>query len=81
MMFLLGFLSGVIIVIAIIVIESYLVARRKGVIESVVEKVGRVTKPKAEIFFPKTDEQIAQEDLIDKNASKGEGTPLKDLGL
>ena len=80
-MFLFGFLLGIVVVIAIIVIETYLVARRKGVIESVVEKTGKVTKPKAKIFFPKTDEQVAQEALIDKNASKGEGTPLKDLGL
>ena len=81
MMFLLGFLLGVIIVIAIIVVEAYLVARRKGVVESIADKVERMVKPKAKIFFPKTDEELAQEELVDKNAKKGEGTKLEDLGM
>ena len=81
MIFFLGIVVGIVISVFIVVVETYLVARRKGLVESVIERVGRITRPKAEIIFPKTDEEAAQEELVDKNAKRGEGTSLKDLGM
>ena len=81
MMFVLGVLVGIVAVIAIVVVESYLVPRRKGLVGSIVEKVEKGTKPKAQIFFPKTDQEVAQDSLIESNTKKGRDTNLEDLGL
>jgi len=80
MMFALGVVAGISLSILLFLIELYLVPRKKGMIQSI-ESKGEKLKPRAKIFFPKTEEQVAQEGLVDKNAAKGEGTLLKDLGL
>ena len=78
MMFALGLVFGIALSILVFLIELYLMPRKKGILQ-VLEKV--IQKPKAEIFFPKTDEEVAQEELVDKNAKRGEGTPIEKLGL
>ena len=37
--------------------------------------------PKGKVIFPKTDEEVAQDSLVESNTKRGEDTTLEDLGL
>ena len=78
-MFVLGLIVGVVLSLLLFLIELYLVPRKKGIIQRIEEKVRLA--PKGKVIFPKTDEEVAQDSLIESNAKRGEDTKLEDLGL
>lgn len=78
MIYILGILTGLVLAILILLIETYLVPRKKGVIQ-IIERETQRLKPKAKVFFPKTEEEVAQESVISEHERKGEGTPLVEL--
>jgi len=75
-----GIIIGISISILLIVIETYLIARRRGIVEEVVKKTESQVKQKGAILPVKDDVQIAREQTIDRNERTG-GTKLEDLDL
>jgi len=78
MMYILGIITGLAIATLLLLIETYLVPRKKGIIQ-IIERETQRLKPKAKVFFPKTEEEVAQDSVISGHERKGEGTPLTEL--
>ena len=81
MIFILGIVTGILISLVIVGIETYLFNRNRGIIKTVIERVETISNPKAKLMQPKEDIDLAREEKIQKNSDRGEGTPLADLDL
>ena len=79
MIFILGFISGVLVSLLILVTETYLDVRKKKVVEVIKEMIVEKAKQRGSIIPPETDKEVAQSNLIKYNEERGEGTPMKDL--
>ena len=79
--FFLGFITGVILILSLVIIETYLDIKKKKIIETIKEIVVDKVKQKGVIIPPETDKEVARNDLIKYNRDRGEGTNLKDLDL
>ena len=81
MIFLLGFISGVLIILALIVIETYLDVKKKKIIEVIKEIVIDKSREKGIIIPPQDEKYIAKENLLKYNRERGKDTPLSDYEM
>jgi len=81
MIFILGFITGVLVSLLLLVIETYLDIRKKKIVEIIKEVVVDKVKEKGAIIPPETDKEVARENMINYNKEKGRTTTLEDLDL
>lgn len=72
-----GFIAALLLIITICLIEQRLDGQ--GIKRLSVKASNRILKRHAELITPETEEDRLQQELIEKNAASGQGTPLDDL--
>ena len=79
--FMVGFITGMILILALVIIETYLDVKKKKIIETIKEVVVDKVKEKGVIIPAETEKEVARESLVRYNKDRGEGTSLIDLDL
>ena len=80
--FLLGVIWGSFLTVSFYIFVSYRMAKGPGPVEKIATKASRSgakKSQKAKILEPLTPYQEAQEAIVQKNAERGEGTPLEEI--
>jgi len=78
-LFILGIIIGILLVLSLVVIETYLDIKKKKIIETIKEIVVDRVKQKGAIIPPKNDKELAQNERVKYNKERGEGTPISEL--
>lgn len=78
-MYIFGLLTGILLVLTLVIIETYLDIKKKKVIETIKEIVVDFRKERGVIIQPKSDKELAQDSQIRYNEERGEGTKIDDL--
>ena len=81
MIFILGIICGISIAFVVFLGHIYLALKRQNPIEKVVRHIEDKAKSKVQIFMPPTSEQIAQQEIIDRNSAREQNTRAEELGL
>ncbi len=81
MMFILGIICGILIALVVFLGHIYLALKGKNPIKKSILYIEEKGKPKAQIFMPPTPEQVAQQEIIDRNSTRGQNTTAEELGI
>lgn len=79
MIFILGFITGVLVSLLLLVVEIYLDIRKKKIVEIIKEVVVNKVKEKGVIIPTPNEKEVAQGNLRRYNEDRGIPTKLKDL--
>ena len=80
-MFILGIICGILLAFVVFLSYIYLSLKVRNPIEKVIRHIEDKAKPKAQIFMPPTPEQVAQQEIIDRNSTRGQNTTAEELGI
>jgi len=81
MMFILGIICGILLVLALIIIETYLDIKKKKIVETIKEVVVDMSKQKGIIIPAQTEKELARDNLVRYNNERGIDTSLDQLDL
>jgi hypothetical protein len=79
MLFVLGFIAGIILSACNTLILLYVFGRKQKTIEKAVERITEPPRGKGAIFMPLSDEGFAKKKIIEQNEAKGADTYLDQL--
>ena len=80
-LFLLGIITGLLLAFLIFFCYLYFGFRGRNRIDEAIKVVEQVIRSRAKIFMPPTEEEEAQQEIIEKNKRAGRGTEAEELGI
>ena len=76
-----GFTTGILLILTLVILETYLDVKKKKIIETIKEVVVDKVKEKGVIIPAKTEKEVARDNLVRYNKDREDGTSLTDLDL
>lgn len=72
-----GLTVGILIMVALFIIEAYLVSRQQTPLQKVARKLEQLTRAPGSILEPKRDEVVEFEEMIKRNDAEGKDTIIE----
>ena len=76
-----GIVLGALLSFVVFIGYIYFELKGKNKVHEAIKKVEQAVRPQAKIFMPPTEEEEAQQEIIDKNKRAGRGTEAEELGI